>query len=373
MIEIKVRPKILFILHMPPPLHGAAKVGQHLFESAEINNSFECTFINLQTSKKLSDTGKGFFSKFTSFLSLYRKVFIALRSSSYDSCYMTINSGGFAYYKEIVIVFLLRLFNQNILYHFHNKGVSKTQHRTINHLLYRYSFKNVQCILSSERLYFDIKKYVSKEDVHYCFYGIPPTDYQQSVEKSSKEIDNIPKLLFLSNLIIEKGPYILLDACRLLKTRNVDFECHIVGDWGDITEDELIANIKERELTKHVVVHGRQVGRRKNELLSNSDVFVLPTLNDCSPLVLLEAMQAELPVITTIEGGIPDVVQDGKTGFLVKKHDAIQLADKMEILIQNPELRVKMGKAGKTRFEQQFTLDKFESRMVEIFANVVQD
>ena len=93
--------------------------------------------------------------------------------------------------------------------------------------------------------------------------------------------------------------------------------------------------------------------------------------NECFPLVLLEAMEHGLPCISTTEGGIPGIVDDGKTGFLVPKHDAVALADKIEMFIRDTDLRHKMGSAGREKFEREFTLEVFEKRMVEILSNNV--
>ena len=69
---------------------------------------------------------------------------------------------------------------------------------------------------------------------------------------------------------------------------------------------------------------------------------------------------------------IPDVVEDGITGFLVPVKDAKSLAEKIEILIKDPELRMKMGKAGRKKYEEEFTLEKFENRIVEILNDVAE-
>ena len=94
--------------------------------------------------------------------------------------------------------------------------------------------------------------------------------------------------------------------------------------------------------------------------------------NECFPLVLLEAMEHGLPCISTTEGGIPGIVDDGKTGFLVPKHDVAVLADKILLLLNDSVLRSNMGKVGREKFEKEFTLEVFEKRMVEILSNNVK-
>lgn len=82
-------------------------------------------------------------------------------------------------------------------------------------------------------------------------------------------------------------------------------------------------------------------------------------------------MEHGLPCISTTEGGIPGIVDDGKTGFLVPKHDVAALADKILLLLSNPDLRCKMGKAGREKFEKEFTLEVFENRMTWILEHIV--
>ena len=105
-----MKKKILFILHLPPPIHGAALIGKYIQECTLLNDAFKCDYINLSTSRQLSDLGKGGYRKLPVFIKLYFRVLSAVIKNRYDLCYLTINSKGAGYYKEIVIVFILKLF-----------------------------------------------------------------------------------------------------------------------------------------------------------------------------------------------------------------------------------------------------------------------
>ena len=162
----------------------------------------------------------------------------------------------------------------------------------------------------------------------------------------------------------------MIEACKILKERNVNFHCTIAGGEAELTIREVQKIITEKELNSLISLTGAVNGDEKMKLMSSADIFVHPSFNDCLPLVLLEAMQYSLSVVSTFEGAIPDVVEDGVTGFLVPQKDAVALADKLEILIKDPELRLKMGQAGRLKYEQEFTLERFEKRMVEILEEV---
>lgn len=104
---------------------------------------------------------------------------------------------------------------------------------------------------------------------------------------------------------------------------------------------------------------------------NNADMFVFPTYypNECFPLVLLEAMQHGLPCISTDEGGISSIIEDGKTGLLVNRKDAEDLANKMEVLVKDATLRYRMGMAGKQRFDKLYTKENFEDRLSKILTS----
>ena len=122
-----------------------------------------------------------------------------------------------------------------------------------------------------------------------------------------------------------------------------------------------------------MVYHGRKYGKDKEAFMNGADIFVFPTFyhNECFPLGLLEAMEHGVACISTTEGGIPGIIDDGKTGFLVPKHDVAVLADKIQLLLNDPVLRSNMGNAGREKFEKEFMLEVFEKRMAWILEHIV--
>lgn len=369
--------KILFILHLPPPIHGASMVGRNIKDSLVINRTFECDFINLGISQSVDEIGKKPFKKIGRYLFTFWQVIKKITTGKPHLCYMTLTGKGFAFYKDALIVFILKLFGVNIIFHFHNKGVSIHQNRYIDDFLYRKVFKNSWAILLSKSLYFDIEKYIPISRVYFCPNGIsddlPLQRSSISNHMNDSHMKEPLKILFLSNLIESKGVFDLLNACKILKGKGLQFRCTFAGGEGDISIKKFEEKVSGLNLQNFVCYVGPVYGRDKAALFENSDIFVLPTFEDCFPLVLLEAMQHSLPVVSTFEGGIRDIVINNETGYLVKQKDVDELAHKLEILIKNPELRRKMGEAGRLKYEKEFTLDVFESRMKEIFEEVLNE
>ncbi len=361
--------KILFVLHLPPPVHGAAAVGLQIKNSTVVNESFSCEYINLGTSVTIEEIGKRRLVKLVRFFVILWRVFKTVLLHRPDLCYFSMTSKCMPFYKDASLALLVKLFGIRIVYHFHNKGVSVNQDKFIDNLLYRMVFKGSDVILLSPNLYPDIRKYVEKEHVYYCPNGI------KDVEKvpGSNTVGKTVELLFLSNLMEAKGVYLLLEACKILKQKHLVFECTFVGGVGDIDKQQFECKLHELQLEDCVHYVGEKFGNEKGDIFSNADIFVHPTLNDCFPLVLLEAMQYSLPVISTYEGGIPDIVDNKHTGFLIPKNDTQALVEKLELLIENADLRLQMGSAARQKFNAEYKSDKFEMRITQILSQVLQN
>jgi glycosyltransferase involved in cell wall biosynthesis len=393
--------KILFLLHFPPPVHGSSVVGGFVKESNVINNNFDCHYNNLGTSKSIEAIGRNSIKKLSRYLSLIRQVKGQLIAHRPDLCYFTPTAAGPGFYKDALIIAIVKLFGIKTVFHYHNKGVFDRQENFFDNLLYRMAFNKTRVILLSKLLYTDIQKYVPEDRVYYCPNGIPDIKVESRkseveseeglkyVEKKEVEPWNLEpgtlnfrqrtrsnrsvEILFLSHLIRAKGVLVLIEASRLLKERGVDFHCTIAGGDAELTKREVETIVAEKGLSSFVSVVGPKHGQDKAELMNSADIFVHPSYNDCLPLVLLESLQYSLPVVSTPEGAIPDAVEDGITGFLVPQRDATTLADKLEVLIRDPAQRVEMGKAGRVKYEREFTLEKFENRLKEILEKVGSD
>lgn len=358
--------KILFMLHIPPPVHGSSIVGLSIKNSKLINRSFDCSYVNLLVSRKINETGKFKAFKIIRFLCVWFELFIHIIRNRPDICYLALSTKGLSFYKDVFLVALLRIFRIKRIYHLHNKGVSQYEANLIDNLFYHFVFNNAAVIILSNKLYPDIRKYVSISNIYVCPNGVPDSFYNSKDEKIQRRA--VPRILFLSNLIESKGVYDLLDACKILHNKGIDFNCNFIGAESDINVAQFNGRVKQNGLFGKVNYLGEKFGEEKNELLLNSDIFAFPTYyhNECFPLVLLEAMSANLPVISTSEGGIPDIIDDGVTGFIVPQRNVNELAEKLKILILDAQLQQTMGKAGREKFENKFMLEKFEHTLDDI-------
>ena len=171
-----------------------------------------------------------------------------------------------------------------------------------------------------------------------------------------------PLIIAVGRLIAKKGFAALIHACGLLAERGKSFRCEIIGE-GPL-ENELRAQIDELNLRDRLVVSGAKPQREVRQRLAAASVFVLPSMIDPEggmdnlPTVIMEAMAAGLPIISTNIGGISEMVIQNETGFLVQPADPIALAKAIEDVIDDRLLAQRLGEAGHQRAQELFSIER---------------
>ena len=169
------------------------------------------------------------------------------------------------------------------------------------------------------------------------------------------------RLLFVGNDFERKGGMELLEAFH--REFSASCELHIVSNGAP-----------EVAPGGSVYVH-RSLAPLSAELLEQyrlADLFVMPTREDCFPMVFIEAMAASLPCIGSTVMGVPELVLDGVTGFTPPANDSAALANALRRLVNDPSLRARMGAAGRTRVETQFDPVRTTSAILDVFQNATR-
>jgi glycosyltransferase involved in cell wall biosynthesis len=179
------------------------------------------------------------------------------------------------------------------------------------------------------------------------------------------------RVLFLGNLMRAKGFVEAMEAVASLRACGVDVELHMAG--GFLTEaDRAEATSRSATLGDGVHMHGIVSGTEKLALLRAADIFVFPSYSEGHPYVVLEAMSAGLPVVTTALPTLVETVEHERTGLLVPPRDARALAGAVGTLAADHEMRVRMGQAGRRRYEQHYTFDVWSTRLTTIVTDAVR-
>ena len=170
-----------------------------------------------------------------------------------------------------------------------------------------------------------------------------------------------PLIVAVGRLIQKKGFTDLIGACGLLKARDVAFHCEIIGE-GPL-HDSLAAQIATAKLESHVALVGPRDQTHIADRLARANVFALPCTTEADggmdnlPTVIMEAMAAGLPVVSTPIAGVPEMVHAGVTGELVPPNDPAPLADALEKILREPTLARELGARGRALAAEKFAIE----------------
>jgi glycosyltransferase involved in cell wall biosynthesis len=182
-----------------------------------------------------------------------------------------------------------------------------------------------------------------------------------------------PLIVAIGRLIAKKGFANLIRACALLVEHGRPFRCKIFGE-GPL-ESQLRRQIEELGLRELVQLPGPKPQHELRGCLAGASVFVMPSVPDADggmdnlPTVIMEAMATGLPVVSTRIGGIPEMVVENETGFLVQPDDAMALAGVIEKVTNDRSLGYKLGQAGYERAQTLFSIEKNARELYSLLSN----
>jgi glycosyltransferase involved in cell wall biosynthesis len=181
-----------------------------------------------------------------------------------------------------------------------------------------------------------------------------------------------PQALVVGNVCvfrIQKRLMVWLDVAAKVKKQNPFVKFVLVGE-GPVKE-EVVNKIHALELGDYVLLPGLQEDVRP--YLAAMDVFMSSSLFEGLPVALLEAMAMELPVVATAAGGIPEMVEDGNSGFVVPVNQPEQLLPIVIQLLEDGGLRERTGKAARSRIEERYSIQQMVRNLEEIYERVLED
>lgn len=202
-------------------------------------------------------------------------------------------------------------------------------------------------------------QYRDKVAVVHC--GVDTDVFQYRAGETPYEKGEKPFMILCIGTLHEvKGQTYLIEACRKLQERGIDFTCQFAGDGPDLPA--LTELVQQAGLSEKVIFHGRQTQEKIAQLLQDADVLVAPSVptkdgrREGIPVVLMEAMSSGVPVLSSEISGIPELVVDERTGLLAHPGDVAALANAIERYYRDPALRKRLGLAGSEMVKAEFDL-----------------
>jgi len=249
----------------------------------------------------------------------------------------------------------------------HAKDLYLAKDHELARLLKRAAFV-LTCTLHGESHLKSICKPKYKDKIHCIYHGIDPREFLPPKKDGSGKT---PFILSAGRFTEKKGIDVLLQSLSILKKRKIPFKCVLAGD-GKLS-DQIREAINELNLNHHVELPGFLPEKAILELYRQADLFALASRKlpdgnrDGIPNVILEAMASELPVVSTNVGGIPEVVTNGKNGFIENPDSPELFTDSLEQLIKDEPLRRQMGQEGRKAVLEKFDIGKNTEKLFKLF------
>lgn len=349
--------KILVVGQVPPPVHGS-NVMTERFLSALKDNGICGNLLEKNFSRKLDQVGKFSLGKLLKVPGLCQGLLCRIRYEKPDLCVYFISVSICSLLVDCLLLFLLRQKKVPYVLYFHGKGYRNFEFKTnfwVGWLIRGALGKALGGLVLGEGLKQDVSHCISPEKLYVLPNGLPDMEmFTLETETVSK---GTVKIIFLSNLIPTKGPETFLLLAKDLCSQENSVRFVLAGQAA--SEDylaQLHAFVRKEDLQEFVEIPGPLYDQAKTDLFEQSDVFVLPTNKDVFPLVILEAMQWGLPVVSSPLGAIPEIIRDGENGYIVEPTNKGLLAERVLELVRNKALRQRMGAAGKKIFREQYSL-----------------
>jgi glycosyltransferase involved in cell wall biosynthesis len=217
----------------------------------------------------------------------------------------------------------------------------------------------------------NIEMLAPKEKIEILPNAIKVDDFA-SKDKSFKKDLSIPEhgevILFLSRLIKEKGVYDLIESITTVVKEYKNVYFLIAGEGPERNRMEMIC--KEKGIEKDVRFTGHIYNKNLLKAFSCADIFVLPTYSEAMPMVILEALAAGLPIISTPIGAIPDIIKDGINGFLIEPNSPKQLAEKILLLLHNEEIKKRIGKANSQLAKEEYDVKVILNKLEQLYLSI---
>jgi glycosyltransferase involved in cell wall biosynthesis len=361
--------KVLVVGQTPPPFGGQAIMIERFVKCKMAD--VELIHVRMGFSSNMNEVGRVRISKILHMFGLILRIIYHRFADRVRILYYPPSGPDrVPVFRDIIILIATRWLFDKTIFHYHASGLSELygELSPAEKWLFRKAYFGADAAIRLSELTPPDGKLLEAKREYLIPYGIddpcPEFTPLPHVEPITK--DRPLRILFVGILRESKGVLVLVEACAKLMGAHVPFEVEIMGQWYSDEFKELITQrIKELKLERHVRFLGVVTGNQKFPYYRKADVFCFPSFFNCEafPVVVLEAMACGLPVVSTRWRGIPAMVDEGETGFLVEPHDASAVASRLIALADDVALRESMGLAGRAKFERNFTIARHASRM----------
>jgi glycosyltransferase involved in cell wall biosynthesis len=357
---------VLIVGQTPPPVYGQAVMIQALLEGEY--EGIQLHYVRMEFSRSIDEVGIFHLRKLLVLLTTLAKIIVGRWKSQAEILYYPpAGPKIIPVIRDIVLLIGTRWMFRYTVFHFHAAGLPEIYPSLppVLKLLYNVAYRKADLAIFTTKSTSSAGSELEAKTVTVIPNGIPDNGmgYTPHDRRTGSEV---PCILFMGLLCEGKGLLTLIEACSLLKKAGLSFRVVCVGTH----DSDSFRGVMEELIEKHGLANvisfpGVLRGENKWNAFKNADIFCLPShyCAESFPLVLIEAMSFQLPIVTTNWRGIPDGVGGSGGAFVVEPKEPKLLAGSLESLLRDSDLRATMGRKNRAWFCDHYTIEKHRERM----------
>jgi glycosyltransferase involved in cell wall biosynthesis len=348
-IKDPILTRVLVISQLPPPVHGSTIMTRILLDALE-EGGVSTRIVDRRFSQHVSDVGKFSFRKVVSSFGLLIRLRRELTDYLPTHVIFFCTNRKASFLVDWAISEVLRRQKVPLINYIHTQGYTALglSGWLWKVLVGRLLTASDHTVSLSKSLEPDVARWARSGSVS----SIPNTT-QRVPEQGVAPLSTKPNVLFLSNLIPEKGAMEFIEMAKRVVDSGYAGLFHMVGATADSEfVDSLIAKVTELGLGDRLSIRGAANTSEKWDYLKDATVLVFPSRYrfEAQPLVVLESLAVGTPVVAFAIGGIRDMLQNGITGFCIEEFDELELAHSVSQIMGDPELRAAMSSAARQNY-----------------------
>jgi len=362
--------RVFVISQLPPPIHGSSMMTKALVNALE-EAGVEWTLVDRRFSTSVSEVGHFNLRKIRAGFSLFWRTLRATVGEPRSAAILFATNRTFSFLVDVVISELLRMTKQRRILYIHTDGFSALaqRNRVFARLVARLFVGASAVVCLGPTLERDVQRWTLKTRVRSI-----PNIAERPTDIDNRYASERPYLLFLSNLIPEKGALDFVEIARQLAGNHPRLDFLIAGAVADEAfAQQVHAAIEKFNLVGRVKVIGAvSVDREKWSLVANAQMLVFPSTYpfEAQPLTIVEALSTGTPVAAYDTGGIRDIVDDGNNGILGSAEALDEFAERIARIVSDPAARSTLADGARRAHASAHTRTAYRDAWLSLLAEI---
>ncbi|MFC2157954.1 glycosyltransferase family 4 protein [Acidobacteriota bacterium] len=368
--------QVLFLSPLPPPFYGSAMSSAMCLDILNQSEEFAVSSIKLNFAQEIDEMGRISAAGMMHVLNARKSILKSIRSSKPDLIYIMPATSHWGFLRDYLLSRTVsRRTNCPVVFHLRSHILERSWKNRFQRKMFQRMYSGNNVILIDESSRKELRDMVREEDIYVLPNAIENEVEEEEFERmfSRRRGREDFFVLFLANMMKTKGWPKLLEACRLLNEKGIDFKCTFVGAWmNERDREEFEENVASYGLSEKVMSLGHKKGVEKNRIMASSDVMVFPTEypHEAFPRVVLEGMMFGLPVIANDWAAIPNMIEHGRSGFILKENSPQEIMSSLMKVKDDRELREELGRAGRKKFLECYEREGYGTRFLELLKDI---